>query len=366
MSFTQGLGATAPGAPFSPVTVERRSPGARDVEIEILHCGICHSDLHDARNEWGRTTYPLVPGHEIVGRVTAVGAEVGKFAVGDHAGVGCMVDSCQSCEPCREGQEQFCEEGMTLTYGGTERQTGRKTAGGYSRSIVVDERFVLRISKDADLAATAPLLCAGITTYSPLRYWNVGEGTRVGIVGFGGLGHVGVKIAAALGARVTVFSTSPDKADDAIALGAEEVAVSTDPAQMEERLGKLDFILDTVAVSHDLDQYLRLLRPGGSMVLLGIPEVPHGSPDVRLLLRHRTLSGSLMGGIAETQEMLDFCAEKDITADVERIAVSDVDDAYDRLARGDVRFRFVIDLSTMPGPGEVAAVGAESGGSVPV
>ncbi|QEC47944.1 NAD(P)-dependent alcohol dehydrogenase [Baekduia soli] len=346
----RGYAATAPDAPLAPHAFERRDLGPRDVQIAIAFCGVCHSDLHMARSEWGTTPYPLVPGHEIVGHVTAVGAEVSGFAPGDPAGVGCMVDSCRTCEECGAGLEQFCEQGNIQTYGSIEPQTGKTTAGGYSNTIVVDEAFVLRIAPDADLAATAPLLCAGITTYSPLRHWDVGPGSKVGIVGLGGLGHMGVKLAAAMGAEVVLFTTSEDKIADGKALGAHEVVVSKDRAQMKPHTGSLDLIINTVAASHDLDTYLRLLRRDGSMVLVGVPEHPHPSPSVFMLLsRRRKLSGSLIGGIAETQEMLDFCAERGITSDIEIIPISAINDAYERMLAGDVRFRFVIDMATLEG-----------------
>jgi uncharacterized zinc-type alcohol dehydrogenase-like protein len=349
-----GYAAASPEAPLAPLRFERRPLGARDVQIEILHCGVCHSDLHTARNEWAETlmetTYPVVPGHEIVGRVTAVGAEVERFALGDNAGVGCMVDSCQSCEACAEGLEQYCENGATFTYNSPEPQTGGSTHGGYSSSIVVDESFVLRIGDDVDLAATAPLLCAGITTYSPLRHHGVGEGTRLGVVGLGGLGHVAVKIGAALGAEVTLFTTSPEKAEEGKRLGAAEAVVTTAEGALGEAAGKFDVIVDTVSASHDLNPYLGLLRRDGALVLLGVPSAPHPSPGVAPLLGRRVLTGSNIGGIAETQEMLDFCAEHGVVAEIEPIAIGQVNEAYDRLAAGDVRFRFVIDMSTLEAP----------------
>jgi uncharacterized zinc-type alcohol dehydrogenase-like protein len=344
-----GYAATAADAPLTPYRFERREPGARDVQIEILYCGVCHSDLHTVRGEWGDPGYPIVPGHEIVGRVTAVGADVAAFAPGDLAAVGCMVDSCRRCDACRDDLEQHCEQGPTLTYGSPEPQTGGSTAGGYSNRIVVDERFVLRVADGGDLAATAPLLCAGITTWSPLRRWGVAEGSRVGIVGLGGLGHMGVKLAHALGAHVVAFTTSSGKAQDAQALGADEVVVSTDPQQLRAQRDSLDLIVDSVAAAHPLDPYLELLRRDGGLVLVGMPERPHPSPSVRALLRNRrSLSASAIGGIAETQEMLDFCAAHGIAAEIETIAIQQIDDAYERMLRGDVRFRFVIDMATLP------------------
>ena len=349
MPSAHGYAATAPDSPLSPFRFERREPGARDVQIEIAFCGVCHSDLHTARGEWDGVSFPVVPGHEIVGHVTAVGDAVTRFAVGDAAAVGCMVDSCHECAACRADLEQNCERGTTWTYGSPEPQTGERTYGGYSNRVVVDERFVLRVAPDADLAATAPLLCAGITTWSPLRHWRAGPGKRVGIVGLGGLGHMGVKLAHALGAHVTLLTTSPGKADDARKLGADEVVISTDPEQMLAHAASLDLIVDTVAAPHDLDDLLGLLRIDGALVLVGIPAEPHPSPTVGVLLRNRrSLAGSNIGGIAETQEMLDFCAEHGIVSEIETIAITDIDDAYERMLRGDVRFRFVIDLATLP------------------
>jgi uncharacterized zinc-type alcohol dehydrogenase-like protein len=318
------------------------------VQIEILYCGVCHSDLHMARGEWGQPPYPLVPGHEIAGRVTAVGAEVTDFAVGELAGVGCMVGSCQQCDECAAGLEQFCEQGMVQTYGSADPVSGGTTHGGYSSSIVVDTGFALRISPDVDLAGTAPLLCAGITTFSPLRHWNVGPDSKVGVVGLGGLGHMGAKLAVAMGAHVVVFTTSEAKVEQAKALGAHEVVVSSDPEQMKAQRNRLDLILNSVAASHDLDAYMRLLKRDGTMVLVGAPSEPHPSPSVMQLIGgRRSLAGSPIGGIAETQEMLDFCAEHRIVADVETIRMAEIDDAYERMLRGDVRFRFVIDMATL-------------------
>ncbi len=349
-----GYAAASPEAPLAPLRFERRPLGPSDVQIEILHCGICHSDLHTVRNEWvetlAATTYPVVPGHEIVGRVTAVGAEVERFAVGDHAGVGCMVDSCQRCESCAEGLEQYCENGATFTYNSPDLQSGGSTHGGYSSSIVVDEGFVLKIADDVDLAATAPLLCAGITTYAPLRHHGVGAGTRLGVVGLGGLGHVAVKIGAALGAEVTLFTTSPEKAEEGKRLGATDAVVTTAAGALAEAAGGFEVIVDTVSASHDLNPYLGLLRRDGALVLLGVPSAPHPSPAVAPLLGRRSLTGSNIGGIAETQEMLDFCAEHGVVAEIEPIAIDQVNEAYDRLAAGDVRFRFVIDMSTLESP----------------
>jgi uncharacterized zinc-type alcohol dehydrogenase-like protein len=348
MPKADAYAATAADAPLSPLAIERREVGPRDVEIEILFCGVCHSDLHMARGEWREIDYPIVVGHEIVGRVASVGSEVDDLAVGDNAGVGCMVDSCRTCGPCREGLEQYCDEEPTGTYGGIEEETGRETAGGYSSRIVVDRAFVLRISPDADLAATAPLLCAGITTYSPLRHWGVREGARVGVVGLGGLGHMAVKLARAMGAEVVLFTTSPGKADDARALGASEVVISTDAEQMAAQRG-LDLIIDTVSAPHDLNSLLQALSHSGSLVLVGASPEPH--PALRhdhLLGGRRSLAGSAIGGIAETQEMLDFCAEHGVTSEIELIPMERIDEAWDRVERGDVKFRFVIDMATLP------------------
>ncbi|HKZ12691.1 MAG TPA: NAD(P)-dependent alcohol dehydrogenase [Solirubrobacterales bacterium] len=349
MPQTSAFGATAADQPLTPLAIERREPGPRDVAIDILYCGVCHSDLHFVRGEWDNESWPIVPGHEIVGRVSAVGEEVEGFAVGDLAGVGCMVDSCRTCSACEEDLEQFCENGNTLTYGSVEPQTGGTTQGGYSTAVVVDQDFCLHVSEDIDLAATAPLLCAGITTYSPLRHWNVGPDSKVGVVGLGGLGHMAVKIAKAMGAEVTLFTTTPGKAEDARALGADHVVMSKDREQMKGVAGTLDLILDSVAAPHDLDAYFATLARNGSLVLLGVPAEPHPSPKVHSFIRgRRSLSGSLIGGIAETQEMLDFCAEHGVTADVEMIPMDQIDEAYDRMESSDVKFRFVIDMESMP------------------
>ena len=349
MPQTNAFGAPAADQPLASLAIERREPGPRDVAIEILYCGVCHSDLHTARGEWGQQKWPIVPGHEIVGRVGAVGGEVEGFAVGDLAGVGCMVDSCRTCSSCAEGLEQYCERVPTFTYGGVEKETGRMTHGGYSQAVVVDQDFVLHISADVDLAATAPLLCAGITTYSPLRYWNVDADSKVGVVGLGGLGHMAVKIAKAMGAEVTLFTTSPGKADDARALGATNVVISTDADAMAAARRTLDFIIDTVAAPHGLDAYLGALRRDGSLVLVGVPPTPHPSPGVvGLIGARRSIGGSNIGGIAETQEMLDFCAEHGVTSEVEMISMEQIDAAYDRMLAGDVKFRFVIDMESMP------------------
>jgi alcohol dehydrogenase (NADP+) len=339
--------ATSAMAPF---TVQRRSPRPQDVQIEILYCGVCHSDLHQVRNEWQMvmpTVYPCVPGHEIVGRVVGVGSAVQKFKEGDIAAVGCMVDSCRTCASCRAGDEQYCENGLTLTYNGEDKILGGVTYGGYSDSIVVDEAYVLRVSNGLDPAGTAPLLCAGITTYSPLRHWNVGKGQKVGIVGLGGLGHMGVKFAKAFGANVVLFTTSPNKTADAIRLGADEVVVSKNETEMQKHAGSFDFILDAVSADHDLNAYLQLLKLDGTMTLVGVPEKPAALYSFNLLMKRRRLAGSAIGGIRETQEMLDFCAEKGITADIETIRIQQVNEAYERLLKSDVKYRFVIDMASL-------------------
>ena len=346
---TYAYAARSASTPLAPFSFERRSPGAQDVEIDILYCGVCHSDLHTARGEWPGTIYPCVPGHEIVGRVTAVGAGVTKVKVGDLVGVGCMVDSCRSCPSCSEGLEQYCEHGFTATYNGPVYGGGENTYGGYSTAIVVTEHFVLRINHgEQDLAGVAPLLCAGITTWSPLRHWKVGPGSKVGVVGIGGLGHMGIKLAHALGAHVVAFTTSPSKRDDARALGADEVVVSKNADEMAAHAGSFDFILNTVAAPHDLDAFVTLLRRDGTLTLVGVPAEPHPSPSVgNLIFGRRQIAGSLIGGIAETQEMLDFCAEKGITADIEMIPMQAIEDAYGRMLKSDVKYRFVIDMQTL-------------------
>lgn len=358
-SAAYGYAAQAADTPLAPFSFERRDLGGKDVKIDILFCGVCHSDLHTARGEWGGTLYPCVPGHEIVGRVSAIGADVAKFLVDDIVGVGCMVDSCGHCASCTEGEEQYCETtGMVGTYNGRDLVLGGHTFGGYSDHIVVDQDFVLKIGhEEQDLAAVAPLLCAGITTYSPLRHWKVAPGQKVGIVGLGGLGHMGVKIAAAMGAVVYVFSTSPGKRDDARRLGAKDLIVSGDAEAVAAHADSFDLILDTVAASHDLDQFLTLLKRDGTMVLVGIPETPHPSPYVgNLAFKRRTLTGSLIGGIAETQEMLDFCAAHSLTSDIEMIEIGDIDAAYERMLEGDVKYRFVIDMTTLKGAPVVPSV----------
>jgi len=346
---SKGYAAQSATTPLAPFAFERRDPGPADVQIDIIYCGVCHSDLHTARSEWPGTRYPCVPGHEIVGRVARVGERVSKFASGDLVGVGCLVDSCRVCASCKEGLEQYCENGFTGTYNGPEQGTGNNTYGGYSNRIVVDEKFVLKIRHpEEQLAAVAPLLCAGITTWSPLRKWEVGPGQTVGVVGLGGLGHMGVKLARALGANVVLFTTSPNKAADAIKLGAHEVVISTDRKAMAGQRNRFDFILNTVAASHDLDPFLGMLKRDGSLVLVGAPSSPHPSPGVfNLIFKRRSLAGSLIGGIAETQEMLDFCAEHGIVSDIEMIPIASINDAYERMLKNDVKYRFVIDMATL-------------------
>ncbi|MCB5188522.1 NAD(P)-dependent alcohol dehydrogenase [Methylobacillus caricis] len=336
-----------PKSPLSPFSFERREVGANDVQIEILYCGVCHSDLHQARDEWGNSTFPMVPGHEIVGRVTKVGNAVTKFKVGDLAGVGCLVDSCGTCPDCAEGLEQYCNNSV-FTYNSPDKHNGKSTYGGYSNLIVVDQSFTLKVSEKLDLAAVAPLLCAGITTYSPLKHWKVGKGHKVGIVGLGGLGHMGLKFAHAFGAHTVLFTTSPGKAEDAKRLGADEVVISKNPKEMQQHLQSFDFILNTVAAPHDLDQFMSLLKRDGAMCLVGVPDSPHPSPSVgNLIFKRRTLAGSLIGGIKETQEMLDFCAEHGITSDIELIPIQQINAAFERMLKSDVKYRFVIDIASL-------------------
>lgn len=335
--------ATTPLAPFS---VQRRDLGKHDVQIEILYCGVCHSDLHTVRNEWQSTTYPCVPGHEIIGRVAEVGTEVNKFKKGDTVGVGCMVDSCLTCKSCKEDLEQFCEA-TTWTFNSPDKHMGGMTFGGYSENIVVDKAFVLKIPKNLDLAAAAPLLCAGITTYSPLRHNRVTKGQKVGIVGLGGLGHMGVKLAKALGAHVVVFTTSSNKVEDAMRLGADEVVNSKNADEMKKHLNSFHFILDTVSAKHDINAYLLLLGRDGNLTQVGVPPEPLPLQVGSLIYGRRSLSGSLIGGIKETQEMLDFCGKHNITADIELIPIQNINEAYDRLVKGDVKYRFVIDMASL-------------------
>jgi uncharacterized zinc-type alcohol dehydrogenase-like protein len=349
MIKTRGYAASQAKVPLAPFNFDRRDVGERDVLLEILYCGICHSDIHQARDEWGGSVFPMVPGHEIVGRVTKVGSAVRKVKVGDLAGVGCMVDSCRTCASCEEGLEQYCQTGAVFTYNSVDKATGKPTFGGYSDKLVVDEAFTLRVSDKLNPAAVAPLLCAGITTYSPLRHWRIGEGHRVGVVGLGGLGHMGVKFARAMGAHVVCLTTSAKKRADAERLGAHEVVLSTDKAAMKGLANSLDFVLNTVSAPHDYDEYLRLLRLDGAMVLVGLPEKDQTISAFSLISKRRQLGGSLIGGIAETQEMLDYCAEQGIVSDVEVIPIQGVNEAYERMLRGDVKYRFVIDMASLKG-----------------
>jgi len=349
MSTTLARGTHAADKPFEALSIERREPGPRDVQIDIAYCGICHSDLHTARAEWAGTLYPCVPGHEIVGKVSAVGDAVSGFKVGDVVGVGCLVNSCKQCPSCDEGLEQYCEKGWTGTYNSPTADAPGHTLGGYAQRIVVDQDFVLQVKHpESQLAAVAPLLCAGITTYSPLRHWKVGPGQKVGVVGIGGLGHMGVKIAHAMGAHVVAFTTSDSKRQAALDLGADEVVVSRNADEMKAQAGSFDFILNTVAASHNLDAFTSLLKRDGTMVLVGVPEHPHPSPNIGVLIfGRRSIAGSLIGGIKETQEMLDFCAEHGIVADIEMVGADEIDNAYERMSRSDVKYRFVIDTATM-------------------
>jgi uncharacterized zinc-type alcohol dehydrogenase-like protein len=342
--------ASSASSGLAPATIRRRDPGRQDVQLEVLFCGVCHSDLHQVRNEWQNalpTVYPCVPGHEIIGRVVKAGSAVRRFKEGDFAAVGCMVDSCRACSACQDGQEQFCDGPATFTYNSPDKHLGGVTYGGYSDSLVVDEAFALRVPNGLDLAGTAPLLCAGITTYSPLRHWNVRKGRKVGVVGLGGLGHMAVKLANAFGARVVVFTTSAGKAEDAVRLGAHDVVVSRSAAEMQKQAGSFDFILDTVSAVHDLNAYLGLLKREGTLTLVGAPEAPLPVGVFSLIFGRRQLAGSLIGGIRETQEMLDFCAEHGITSDVEVIPIQRINEAYDRLVKSDVKYRFVIDMASL-------------------
>jgi len=347
---SKAFAARSANSGLGPHTIQRRAPQPHDVHIEILYCGVCHSDLHTVRDEWHEfwpTVYPCVPGHEIVGRVVKVGSSVTKFKEGDLAAVGCMVDSCRTCSSCLAGEEQYCEKSMILTYNGPDEILGGFTYGGYSDAVVVDENYVLRVPGGLDLAGAAPLLCAGITTYSPLKHWKVGPGKKVGIVGLGGLGHMGLKFSKAFGARTVLFTTSPNKTADAIRLGADEVVVSTDPAAMRKQSDSFDFILDAVSAEHDLNTYLQLLKLDGAMTLVGAPPKPAPVASFNLILKRRSLAGSAIGGIRETQEMLDFCGEKGIVSDIELIPIQRINEAYERLLKGDVKYRFVIDMASL-------------------
>ncbi|MBS0196194.1 MAG: NAD(P)-dependent alcohol dehydrogenase [Planctomycetes bacterium] len=344
---TKAFAAESATSPLGPFTIERREPRATDVAIDIQYCGVCHSDLHFARNEWGMSVYPIVPGHEILGKVTAVGRDVRKFKVGDTAAVGCLVDSCRTCNHCRRGLEQFCLGGPTFTYNGEDKHMGGMTYGGYSERVVVDEAFTLKVPGNLDPAGAAPLLCAGITTYSPLRHWKVSKGQKVGIVGLGGLGHMGVKFARTLGAHTVLFTTTLSKVVDGKRLGADEVVISKNADEMAKHAGSFDFILDTVSADHDLNAYMSLLKLDGTLVLVGAPPNPLAISAFSLLFPRKHLAGSLIGGIAETQEMLDFCGEHNIVCDIEKIKIQQINEAYERLLKSDVKYRFVIDMASL-------------------
>lgn len=346
---TVGYAASSAKSPLAPFSFQRREPGPRDIQIEILYCGVCHSDLHAVRNEWQNTIYPCVPGHEIVGRVTNVGEQVKSFKPGDLAAVGCMVDSCRTCQSCRDGLEQYCEVGFVGTYNGEDKHLGGVTYGGYSEKILVDQDFVLRVPTNLNLPAVAPLLCAGITTFSPLRHWKVGKGQKVGVVGLGGLGHMAIKLAHAMGAHVTLFTTSANKKEDARRLGASEVVVSKNQAEMDRQLNSFDFILDTVSAHHNVDAYLQLLKRDGTLCMVGASPEPLPVQVFSLIMKRREFAGSLIGGIAETQEMLDFCAKHGITSDIEIIPIQQINQAYERMLKSDVKYRFVIDIASLKG-----------------
>jgi uncharacterized zinc-type alcohol dehydrogenase-like protein len=347
MSETKAYAAYDDASPLRDFNLERREPGPHDVQIDILYCGVCHSDVHQVRNEWGGSMYPMVPGHEIVGRVSAVGSSVTKFKEGDLAGVGCLVDSCRECPKCREGLEQYCENGSVGTYNALERDGKTITYGGYSKRIVTTEEFVLKVSEDLDVQAVAPLLCAGITTYSPLRHWGVTKGHKVGVLGLGGLGHMAVKFAVSFGAEVTMLSHSPSKEADARRLGAHRFALTKDEAVLKSLRNEFDFIIDTVSAPHDYNIYLNLLNTNGVMICVGAPPAPAQVPAFNLIFQRRSIAGSLIGGIPETQEMLDYCAAHNIVSDVEVIAMKDINEAYERMLKGDVKYRFVIDMATL-------------------
>ena len=344
---TRAFAAQSATSPLAPFSIERREPLPKDVEIEILYCGVCHSDLHFARNEWGFTVYPIVPGHEILGRVSRVGSSVTRFKVGDTAAVGCLVDSCRGCASCRQGLEQFCEKGPVFSYNGPDVHSNGVTYGGYSERIVTDEAFVLKVPSNLDKARAAPLLCAGITTYSPLRTWGPIAGKKVGIVGLGGLGHMGVKFAKAMGAHTVLFTTSESKAADGKRLGADEVVISKSPEQMARHAGSFDLILDTVSADHDMNALLGSLRLDGTLVMVGAPPSPQGISMFSLIMPRRRLAGSLIGGIAETQEMLDFCGKHGIVCEIELIRMQQINEAYERMLRSDVKYRFVIDMASL-------------------
>lgn len=347
MNHVHAYAAQSSDADLKPFDIQRREVLPEDVKIDITYCGVCHSDIHVARNEWGNTMYPVVPGHEIVGRVIETGDKVSGFKKGDLVGVGCMVDSCQTCASCRDGLEQYCEEGAIMTYNGPDEHLGGHTFGGYSGQVVVDQEFVLTIPENIDTQATAPLLCAGITTWSPLRHWEVGEGDKVGIIGLGGLGHMGVKFAHALGAETVMITRSPEKAADAKRLGADDVLISTDPEQMEAHAGSFDFLLNTIPVGHDMDPYIQLLARDATMVLVGAIEPLDPVHGGGLIIGRKRVAGSVIGGIPETQEMLDFCGEHNITCDVEMIDINEINEAYERVVNSDVKYRFVIDMDSL-------------------
>lgn len=345
--FTKGYAAQNADTPLTPFAFQRRAPGPFDVHFQILYCGVCHSDLHQARNEWGRAIFPMVPGHEIVGKTIAVGDQVKKFKPGDLVAVGCLVDSCRQCENCKQGLEQYCTHGPVGTYNSYERDGKTPTYGGYSGQIVVNQDFVLRVPENLPLEGVAPLLCAGITTYSPLRHWNIGKGHKVGVLGLGGLGHMAVKFASTFGAEVTMLSTSASKASDARRLGAQKFVLTTDAAQTKGLNGYFDFIIDTVSAAHDYSLYLRMLTTNGIHICVGAPPAPSEIRTMSLIANRRSIAGSTIGGLPETQEMLDFCSSYNIVADVEMIAMKDINEAYERMLKGDVRYRFVIDMATL-------------------
>lgn len=344
----KAFGAESKEADLKEMIIERRVVNPKDVEIDILYCGVCHSDLHTARNDWGGTKYPSVPGHEIVGKVTAVGSEVTKYKIGDTVAVGCLVDSCRTCSSCEQDLEQYCLNGFTGTYNGADKNLGGHTFGGYSEKVVVDEHFVLKVPENLDLAAVAPVLCAGITTWSPLRHWNIKEGSKVAVVGLGGLGHMAIKLAKGLGAEVSLFSRTPSKTEDAKELGADQVVISTDENQMKAVAGKFDLIIDTVPYDHNINPYINTLTVNGTLVLVGyLGEVQSLLQTVPMILGRRSVAGSLIGGIAETQELLDFCGEKNIVSDIEIINIQDINEAYERMLKSDVKYRFVIDMKSL-------------------
>lgn len=347
MENVSAFGANSERSPLSRITIQRRECGEKDVEIEILYCGVCHSDIHQARNEWGNTRYPVVPGHEIVGRVIRVGKSVSRFKEGELAGVGCLVDSCRTCLNCKKGLEQYCTSGNTPTYNGLEKDGKSITYGGYSKKIIVHEDFVLKVSEKLPLESVAPLLCAGITTYSPLKYWRVGKGHKLGVVGLGGLGHMAVKLGASMGAEVTMLSTSPEKEEDAKKLGAHKFVLTRDEEILQEFKSYFDFIIDTVSAPHDYTTYLNMLGTNGVMICVGAPPSAVSFAPFNLIGKRKSIAGSLIGGIAETQEMLDYCAEHNITSEIELIRMDQINEAYERMMKGDVRYRFVIDMRTL-------------------